>query len=449
MSLSGRDCNRVQLQLRAAAAWPYLQLPRWLILYVSAVVTADIVAITLAARSGLAAAAIGPGDLLTFGALMVCAAITVELTRRAGESALYYKDISGIWELPVAILLPPVFALIAPIVRVGMQQWRIRRIAPHRRVFTAAAAGLSYGAVSLAFRAMSGSSALSLTGPRLAAAGWILAVAVCGILQWVVINSLLMPALKGSDRSASIRSLLFARESLHNDVTEISVATVIAVGTAVTPATLLVALPFVSLLQRSARHAQLLDASRLDAKTGLLNAVTWRREASAELVRAQRTGTSLAVALIDIDHFKDVNDTFGHLAGDDALREIGEAIRRSVREYDMPGRFGGEEFSLLLPQADAAGAHAMAERIRAEIAALRVVSASASSSEPITLTASIGVAVLDRRDADLTELLATADMSLYQAKDAGRNQVRTTTDTQAHGQVALQVSQAAGQIQQP
>jgi diguanylate cyclase (GGDEF)-like protein len=369
-----------------------------------------------------------PTQLLLFGGLVACGCATVELTRRAGETALFIKDVCGVWELPIAILLPPAFAMLAPIPRIALTQMRIRKIALHRRVFTAAAISLSYGSVYLAFHEFSRIAAVSL-GPGGRAALWILAVAACGVLQWVVNNLLIFPAIKGSDRGASLREMLLARENILNDLTEVCVGTVLTLGIAISPITIVFALPFVTLLQRSSRHAQLVDASRIDEKTGLLNATTWRRESSAELARSLRTGSGLAVALIDIDHFKVVNDTYGHLAGDEVLRAISRLLQLLVREYDLVGRFGGEEFALLLPQTDEMGARNIAERIRAQIADLRVTATSSSGTEPIALTVSIGVAMLDGTGADLTELLAAADAALYRAKDAGRDQVWVTTDT--------------------
>ena len=183
---------------------------------------------------------------------------------------------------------------------------------------------------------------------------------------------------------------------------------------------LLVALPPVILLQRSLMHQQLAAAARTDPKTGLLNATAWQREADGEVARAQRTSSPLALLLVDVDHFKSVNDSHGHLIGDEVLRTLATELRQQVRESDVVGRFGGEEFTVLLPRTDAAGACRIAERLRSSASGLSVAAAAAR----IRVTVSIGVAVFDQHGRDLFELLAAADVALYKAKDAGRNQVR-------------------------
>jgi diguanylate cyclase (GGDEF)-like protein len=191
----------------------------------------------------------------------------------------------------------------------------------------------------------------------------------------------------------------------------------------------LAALPLVALLHRSFRHAQLVDASRIDAKTGLLNAGTWLREARLETARAARTRTPLAVAIADVDHFKNVNDTFGHLTGDAVLAAIASALRALLREGDLTGRFGGEEFAILLPGTDATEAQQITERVREKIS--RIVTPvsdgtgghGAGGDDPLRVTISIGVASLGSSRLDLEELLAAADHALYQAKETGRNRV--------------------------
>ena len=193
------------------------------------------------------------------------------------------------------------------------------------------------------------------------------------------------------------------------------------------------AVPLVTLLQRSSRHKQLVNASRIDSKTGLLNPGTWEREAASEVARAIRTRTPLAVVLIDVDHFKQVNDTYGHVAGDTALRAIAQTFRTFLREYDLAGRFGGEEFVLLLPQTTPTAAYRIAQRMRQHIATTPIPAGEGAGARAVRLTVSVGVAALSARGGTVTDLLAAADTALYRAKAAGRDQVWMITDTTTVG----------------
>jgi diguanylate cyclase (GGDEF)-like protein len=403
----------------AIQSWPVWSLPRWLAGYVVLVTTLYVVAIGVARVSTV----IRPGNLLLFGVLLACDAGTVEMTRRAGENAGLVKDVYAVWELPAAILLPPMYALLVPIPRILLTQWRVRRISVYRRVFNAAAIGLSYASASFAFHWIIRTSTAPAAGSGTHATALLLAVAACAALQWAVNNCLVLPAVKGSDPTVRIREMLFGREPLHNDITELCVAVLVTMSIAISPLTVLFAFPFVTLLQRSHRHSQLVNDSRIDAKTGLLNAGTWERESSAELARALRTRSALAVALIDIDNFKAVNDSHGHLAGDRALSAVAGTIKIFLREYDLVGRFGGEEFAVLLPQTSDLDARRIAERMRAQVAEVPIEVGDRTRAETIRLTISAGLATLDDRTTQLTDLLAAADVALYHAKHAGRNQV--------------------------
>ena len=241
------------------------------------------------------------------------------------------KDVFAVWELPVAILLPPFYALLAPFLRLALTQWRVRQIRLYRRVFTATAVGVSYGIASVAFHAVSPGVIGLSQGPGSHVAAWLLVVAAASVVQWLVNAALVLPAVKGWNPTVRVRDLLLERESVHNDVAELCVAVLVTLGIAVTPFTIVFALPFVTLLQRSVRHSQLLAASRIDSKTGLLNAGTWEREAASEVARALRTRTPLALILVYIDHFKTVNDVHGHIAGDKALRAISRTFKIFLR----------------------------------------------------------------------------------------------------------------------
>ena len=410
-------------------AWPVWELPRALTVFIAVVVSADMAAIAVSAAS----LSVHAHDLIVFCALLACNTATVELTRRGSEPEGVVKDVHAIWELPVVIVLPPLYALLTPIVRLTLTQWRVRKAPVYRRVFSAAAIGIAYGCTSLAFRAL---AHLSLGGgpdpmsPRGNVSAWISIVAACAVLLWAVNQALILTAIKASAPETRVREVLLDGESLRNDVTELCVAVLAALAIAMSTLTVIIALPLVTLLQRSFRHAQLLKDARADSKTGLLNAATWEREATAELARAVRTRSALAVALLDLDRFKSVNDTYGHLVGDQVIKEIARTLDSLLREYDLAGRFGGEEFSVLLPQTRAVDAFRIAERIRSNIAGLSIIAPGTTGGERVQVTVSIGVAALDSGDKrELTELMAAADAALYRAKACGRDQVQMISTT--------------------
>jgi two-component system, cell cycle response regulator len=182
------------------------------------------------------------------------------------------------------------------------------------------------------------------------------------------------------------------------------------------------------------KRAQALESTREDNRrlealattdplTRLLNRRALLERLSIEVDRAHRYGSSLSLLLLDIDHFKAINDTAGHLVGDGVLRQLGELLAYSVRTADVVARYGGEEFVVILPETSSEGGVIFAERLRdtVERHAFDV-----SNDEPLHLTASIGVATFPSPRVESTEdLFARADEALYRAKSGGRNQVRT------------------------
>ena len=408
-------------------AWPCFQLPRSLAAFIVAVILADLAVIALS----IAKLTVHDHDLLVFGLLLACNVTTVELTRRASEpEGTAVKDVHAIWELPVIVLLPPLYVLLMPIVRLALTQWRVRHAPVYRRVFSAAAIGISYGCAFLVFRALVFLVLDSSRAPADHFGAWIGVVAAAAVTQWCVNQALILTAVKMTAPESSVREMLFGGESLHNDVTELCVAVLATLAIAMSLFTVVIALPLVTVLQRSSRHAQLLKDARADSKTGLLNAATWERESTAEIARAVRTRSPLALALLDIDKFKGINDTYGHLVGDQVIKEIARTLTSELRDYDLAGRFGGEEFSLLLPQTRAVDAFRIAERVRATIAGLIIIAAGSSGGERVHVTVSIGVAALDSGDRrEYTELMAAADAALYRAKAGGRDQVQMISTT--------------------
>ena len=171
---------------------------------------------------------------------------------------------------------------------------------------------------------------------------------------------------------------------------------------------------------------QFQTASRTDPKTGLANGAFWHEIARREFAGAERTSSPLGVLYLDLDHFKTVNDTYGHLAGDQALKAVADELRHEIRGDDQVGRLGGEEFAILLPQTSAADTALTAERVRRRLAGLTVTITTAAG--PVLcdmITCSIGVATFPESGGSLDELQISADLAMYQAKHAGRNRVVT------------------------
>ncbi|MBM4326754.1 MAG: diguanylate cyclase [Deltaproteobacteria bacterium] len=172
---------------------------------------------------------------------------------------------------------------------------------------------------------------------------------------------------------------------------------------------------------RSARDALNWRANH-DSLTGLLNRSAMIERLQQELVRADREGRPLAALMLDIDHFKQINDTYGHVGGDEALCGVATRIREAMRPYDLVARFGGEELLVAVPDCDSTHARSIAERIRRAICGTPF----RSSKGPIKVTVSIGAASTETSagEQDLNELITRADDALYEAKGSGRNCVR-------------------------
>jgi len=169
-------------------------------------------------------------------------------------------------------------------------------------------------------------------------------------------------------------------------------------------------------------HHRLHDSARRDPLTGLLNRRALDGEFAREFSRARRFHSPLSVIALDIDHFKSINDRFGHAAGDKALATIGELLRSEIRQMDIPVRLGGDEFALLLPETDRFGAAALAEKLLHRLAVTRLQTANGI----LEMSFTAGVAELTDEDDGWEAMLERADSGLYTGKLAGRNQVATT-----------------------
>jgi diguanylate cyclase (GGDEF)-like protein len=171
------------------------------------------------------------------------------------------------------------------------------------------------------------------------------------------------------------------------------------------------------------KNRLLSEVSSRDALTGLYNRWFVMEKIDSEINRAQRHGSAMSLLMLDLDHFKRVNDTWGHSAGDHVLQSIGKLLRDSCRVYDVPGRYGGEEFCILLPETRVGNTSVVAERIRTRLESTEM----SCGDETFVVTASIGIAGMDAPEAaellSPAALIDRADRALYSAKSRGRNRV--------------------------
>lgn len=390
----------------------------------------DIVAVALAAGA-IAAIPVHSGDLFRFG-LLVAGALahreavhqTESLRERAADNGPLTR-LTSLWIFVAALSvpLPLVFAVTAV---VHLHSWyRGSSGGLHCTLFSAAAMVLASTAPVAVLQL------LQPTGYPFIPRGPLgLAVLIAaGAVYWLVNYVLMIGAVRMSD------PLRPARQVLVNPSEQLVVAA--SLGLAVALAVMLAEQPWLSPVLMTtvfALHRALLlphfqQAARTDSKTGLLTAGFWREEADRELERARRLLDPLGVLMLDLDHFKSFNDRMGHLVGDQVLRAVADELRSQTRPYDLVGRFGGEEFVILLPGVGTAQVEHIADRIRERISQLRVL-VDGPHNRPVTvdgISVSIGAAVRPDDGDDIDQLLLAADGALMAAKAAGRDRVQLAT----------------------
>ena len=171
--------------------------------------------------------------------------------------------------------------------------------------------------------------------------------------------------------------------------------------------------------QLETANQKLKTLSRVDGLTGLNNRRYWQEQLEAEFRRFKRTGESCTLVMFDIDHFKKVNDTYGHLAGDEVIRQAADVLRKTMRVTDIAGRYGGEEFTVILVKTEGESALTFAERLRKRVEEMLVT----FEQLEIKFTISLGVSELNHLVDNPAQWLEQADEALYKSKEGGRNQV--------------------------
>ena len=406
--------------------WMVWQLPRPAAVLVVAVIGAYLGGVAFAGFEAanahdphaLTSVAIAAGFAL--GAIL-SAEISMRLAWPRARQDRISRDLLTVWILPIALLLPPVYVMAAVLVPCGYLQLRIWPGQLIKRIYSTAALGLAYGTASLVHRdlvhAMSRTpDAAQFSSSAHVAVALGLAVATCWAINSVLIGGVVMLT-AGKE---AVLGFVRDRDGLVVDVVASCLGALVAVLCATDPMFAILLLPPVLLLQHNL-FSGLRQAVRTDLLTDVANPQFWREVAGREVERAAASDDPLAILMIDVDHFKMVNDKYGHLAGDDVLAAVARSIAQALRPRDLVGRLGGEEFGAVLSGLTLLEAERAADRLRLQVSEVRV---RADSGDWITVTVSVGVSELSVTGGNLHRLLDAADTALYAAKAAGRNCVR-------------------------
>lgn len=418
---------RGQLRLVRPTRWDLWKVPARGVAYLLAV---DVLAVGIIALS-LIQTPLAEGELFAFAALMICGALYIEASRSIERIREYYAstphpDLNSVWLFAGVILLHPALSAVV-IVTSYVYRWvRVRHRVVYRQTFGAAATIVSGYLAHLFIGLTTGSSFADLDHNVIT-----FGIVVAAAAIFVVFNFLfIVVAVVVSLPSQRPRALL-SGDGLALEAATVALGILLAWALVDWPVALLLIIGIMLVLHRNVLIHQLREKARTDPKTGLLNAAGWSTAVDAELTRSTRADLPSGLLVIDLDHFKAFNDAYGHIAGDNILRAVAETISAEVRTYDIVGRFGGEEFVVLLPATNDTETVHVAERIRAKIASLPL------PTPDDRLTVSIGVAVHPHHSKTLEELLHAADMAMYSAKASGRDRVHLAgTDCAANNKAA-------------
>jgi diguanylate cyclase (GGDEF)-like protein/putative nucleotidyltransferase with HDIG domain len=355
----------------------------------------------------------------TFGILAFGAAASHTYTVRTSRDTAFHT--SWVFLIPSALLLPPDLVALFGVV-MHLPEWLKERYAWYIQSFNICNYTLgnlaTWGAAKLMLDA---NGLVPDEHLRWSLAGLVACTVAVGA-NHVVLAPMVTLARGHSLREAGV----FSFESLSIDFIVATLGLAVAAFWNLNPWLIPFALAPLLLIHRSLAIPQLQAEARVDPKTGLFNARHFAVVMQDELGRAERFQRPMSLIMADLDLLRDINNTYGHLAGDAVLRGIAEVFRQQLRHYDVPARFGGEEFSILLPETPSGEAYEIADRIRRAVAA-RSFDVE-TSSEPIRATISMGVAAYPRDGADMNELVHQADLAVYRAKLQGRNRVLDASD---------------------
>lgn len=410
--------------VRRGRDWEIWTLRRPVLLYVLAV---QLVAIASTAAL-LRGHQIGWNDLVMMVGISVLGIVKEELTRHVEQMRRRYSDtphqnMTSVWTFAAALVLPAGLAAVVVATlyaHLWFRTWHpVHSVRAWKVVFSASA-------VTLSCHAATGIRQLIDWQELAASTSWrTVTLFVIAILLYSVVNLGLVAgaiALMSTDRSA--RRLLGMSSDISLEYATLAMGALAAVLLPRSPGMVIFLFPVLLMLHRNVLIRQLEEAASTDAKTGLLTANAWRVLATTEFDHAVRDGTEAGVLMLDLDHFKRINDTHGHPAGDQVLAAVATRLASEMREYDLLGRFGGEEFVVFCPDMSADALTRFADRLRGAVEELAVpITASDHATTTVHLTISIGAAHHPESGTGLDEVLLAADNALFAAKDSGRNRV--------------------------
>ncbi|MDQ4117722.1 MAG: GGDEF domain-containing protein [Actinomycetota bacterium] len=415
--------------------WPVWAIPPRLLL---SVLVVECLALALVAADAVSLVPVSwshvQTGLLLCGAavLHVEAVLGVERFRRGSQES-HHVDLNSVWTFAGALLLPPVVASAAVLVIYAYLFARVQRptgIPAYKQVYSAAT-------VVIAVHAAAAVLMLTAPGQLYGTVGGTFAL-VLTLLAYTVVNTcLVLGVVAMANPDVRILRVLGSGDEVMLESATLCLGALVAAAlSTTTPLAVLLVIPPILVLHRTILVKKLQERADTDPKTGLLNSSAWHSQSRSALRIAERAERTAGVLILDLDHFKVVNDRHGHLAGDEVLRVIANTLREQVRDDDLVGRFGGEEFVVLLsritephdgtPTTAADEVRRVGDRIRRRVRELQVVAAGPDGDDTTIegITVSVGGAVFPHDGGALSDLMETADAALYTAKRAGRDTVR-------------------------
>lgn len=410
--------------------WKLWSLPGAALGYVIAIDLIAVTITTLAANSTLFGpnAGVSSTEWTAFAVLAVASTLHLESARgieRRREMAANtspHTNLKCLWVFASLLLLP--LSLVIPLIVLSyLYSWfRVYgRTVAHRKIFSTSTYILASAAAAAVLRAGG-----LLTEPRVPTGFWSLLVVIAAAATWWLVNyALVIGAILLASPEAT------AREALGELSDQLVVCAGLGLGVAIAamqssyPWVVPVLMVTVLALHRDLLLPQYQRAAGTDVKTGLATPSYWASAVPAELARAETLRSTVGLLMLDLDKFKEINDTYGHPAGDQALKAVGACVRDEVRQGDLVARVGGDELAVLLPGASETEVLEVAERIRDRLSTLTVaVSTTGTSKTIITgVPASFGAAVYPEVAVTMDQLVLAADNALLTAKRAGRNTI--------------------------